>query len=552
MVVHMQLMDVPVLVQMVLILLEECPVARPVMLAYTVRLDLLLVALLVLVVMEYTLHQLNAQLHVLEASILQEVLAFALLLNQCPEGSYSLGGASNCTICVDGYNSGSGATACFYFPSSQPSSQPSSKPSSQPSVRPSAPTRNPSVLPTVVPTFHPTFPTIIPTTSPTVFENSLYPTGISGGIFDNFWYITNVPSGSSLSPGPAFIMESIPGVYITDYPYAKWIGPQFYGSESVPEGFYTYQTVFSLPRLHGSGCVHISSEVSTDNCLTSVVLNGVTIFSDSTVNCDYSLASLNVLDVVGNAYNTTNVLQFVVYNAPGSGGNPSALLVQFINVQVVSCPPSPIPSLKPTQKPTSPTNVPTFLPSFSPSNRPTSPTYLPSKEPTEEPSIQPSLVPTSPTAIPSIVPSLVPTSNPSISPTSPTINPSFEPSIEPTVEPSDLPSVVPSISPTEPTLNPSVEPTQPTVTPSAEPTYYTTNLYPTGISGVIFDINWIVTSVPSNEYFFTPSQAYIVTSDYPSWYNANGLANWISDNPNSDSAVGYYTFEATYDLPGDF
>ncbi len=66
MVVHMQLMDVPVLVQMVLILLEECPAARPVMLAYTVRLDLLLVALLVLVCILLTTANIEGYNHYFE------------------------------------------------------------------------------------------------------------------------------------------------------------------------------------------------------------------------------------------------------------------------------------------------------------------------------------------------------------------------------------------------------------------------------------------------------------------------------------------------------
>ena len=165
-------------------------------------------------------------------------------------------------------------------------------------------------------------------------NSTLVSTGASGnlGQFDPDWVLVSTPSAANCSQQ----------VFITQYPYPRWVVPNGGGHWISPSndeteyidtpGYYTYQTSFTLNTTlsrRANLVTNIQFDCALDDHLVSVVLNGNTVLNGDDA---FLLDSLSSFTILG-AYQSNNVLQFKVLNGyPGL--NPTGLLVQFTSVSV--------------------------------------------------------------------------------------------------------------------------------------------------------------------------------------------------------------------------
>ena len=142
---------------------------------------------------------------------------------------------------------------------------------------------------------------------------------------DVHWQLTKTPAGAS---GTAYVtQQKYPiqsGTWLLDTSTSKWISPQA-NEGATPEdavGSYTYQTTFTVTG--DPTTVKISGQVASDNQITAVILNGVTVVS----NLPSSYNGWTSLSLSSGFVSGTNTLQFVVNNT-GAKPNPSGFRAEL-------------------------------------------------------------------------------------------------------------------------------------------------------------------------------------------------------------------------------
>ena len=131
---------------------------------------------------------------------------------------------------------------------------------------------------------------------------------------------------------PAIVATPNP-LWVTATENSAWIGPTS-GFITDPLGDYTYTLTFDLTGLDPTTAI-ISGEWATDNT-TVLILNGI-----NTGLQFNNVLTLSPFEVSDGFISGINELQFVVTNNPGSGSNPTGLLVANLDGQAS---PVPIPA----------------------------------------------------------------------------------------------------------------------------------------------------------------------------------------------------------------
>lgn len=111
---------------------------------------------------------------------------------------------------------------------------------------------------------------------------------------------------------------------------ARWITPTSTGTADEPEGTVVYSTVFKLSEI--ATAATLSGSFWSDNRVTKIVLNGDDIYTNSSLDSQFSGATginLGNIAVNLNAGND-NLLEFFVRNDSGTGGNPAGLRVSAL------------------------------------------------------------------------------------------------------------------------------------------------------------------------------------------------------------------------------
>ena len=199
-------------------------------------------------------------------------------------------------------------------------------------------------------------------------------TGVGSGRDANYLY--TVTTDPTISPGVLAAPNDTNGVfaaYILDTsawpigqggPYnkstgsGKWIGPQpqYYGGHltSPTSEYFVYQTSFTIASNIDLSTVLITGDLSSDNCTTSLAINGVglggTLMPSPGCSTDGdSMKNAHVFEIGGSNANfgsTTgiyfayaafhtgiNTIQFKVYNDNGAQPNPTGLVVWAMQAQ---------------------------------------------------------------------------------------------------------------------------------------------------------------------------------------------------------------------------
>ncbi len=161
----------------------------------------------------------------------------------------------------------------------------------------------------------------------------LYNTGVnaSGGLANDrspdLHYRLVSSADKSLSvPGPAFVADSsrypfIPGGWLPDGPFSKWIDPLPDQSIGNAPGDYTFQTSFQL-RGGNPGSVIITGQWSVDNLGEDILINGHSTGIYYDAPGDYSFKAFQSFTLPSSFFvDGTNTLDFVVNNTDNGNGN---------------------------------------------------------------------------------------------------------------------------------------------------------------------------------------------------------------------------------------
>jgi hypothetical protein len=155
---------------------------------------------------------------------------------------------------------------------------------------------------------------------------------------DPHWTLVSVPTLPTNSPlefgtNTQLQINSLPQ-WLNPDPLAAWIAPANDASNNAPEGDYDYQTTFVLPA---DGTFTISAQVSADDYVSDVMVNGGSLGLTTPATNGNSSAQWNPITITGQGFAGTNTLDFIVHNNPTIGSNPpadntdspSGLLVEF-------------------------------------------------------------------------------------------------------------------------------------------------------------------------------------------------------------------------------
>jgi hypothetical protein len=156
------------------------------------------------------------------------------------------------------------------------------------------------------------------------------PPGTSG---DPHYTIISAPSGTQPTPFPAYVTNTngcpIPTAWLADNTTSQWVSVQsnYTCSAQDPVGDYDYRTTFELTGLDPESAL-LTFQFIADNQLLDVRVNGTSLGITFPVPPNFTTWSGPY--VISNNFVTgTNALDFIVYNSPPNGGNPSGLRVQI-------------------------------------------------------------------------------------------------------------------------------------------------------------------------------------------------------------------------------
>jgi hypothetical protein len=167
----------------------------------------------------------------------------------------------------------------------------------------------------------------------------LYSTGVdnagvatSGVVADGHWTLNGGPAYASTVNGVWPI-----GAWVSDTTASQWITPTTNAAQSFDmstNGFYSYSLAFNILSTQNPLTASFSGQFAVDDRVTSITLNGTTLFlgseGDHNVWTDFVASSGFVSGL--------NTLTFTVENIGFAGSNPTGLDVDFLTSNVSAVP----------------------------------------------------------------------------------------------------------------------------------------------------------------------------------------------------------------------
>jgi hypothetical protein len=154
----------------------------------------------------------------------------------------------------------------------------------------------------------------------------------SGTLVDNAWTIVGGANSAGLTyPAPAYTDATngtFPiGPWVPNSAVSQWDTPtnpltQFLDPSQ--NGTYVYQTTFNST----TGTGFFTGQFAADNAITSITLNGTTIYTGPGGGSQY--AAWTSFGYTGSLNDGSNTIDFNVVNYAQNGGNPSGLNVEFL------------------------------------------------------------------------------------------------------------------------------------------------------------------------------------------------------------------------------
>ena len=117
----------------------------------------------------------------------------------------------------------------------------------------------------------------------------------------------------------------LPGLWIGDIT-VDIAARNYAGFLQDPVGTYTYRTTFDLTGFDIS-TVSISGQLVADNYIAAIRINGFDIGFQTPGQVGFAFAPFSLPS--GHYVSGVNTLEFIVYNTPPNGGNPSGLRVEL-------------------------------------------------------------------------------------------------------------------------------------------------------------------------------------------------------------------------------
>lgn len=142
-------------------------------------------------------------------------------------------------------------------------------------------------------------------------------TGLApAGSIDPHWVIASSPGSSA--PTPAYDINKQPTAW-TSNPSSQWVAPGRNGNTKQAAGFYDYQTGFDLDGLDPTTAT-LTGRFAVDNCVTQVLINGVSAGIASSGTCGKSahFNSFMAFSITTGFVNGINTLTFIVRNTTTS------------------------------------------------------------------------------------------------------------------------------------------------------------------------------------------------------------------------------------------
>lgn len=161
---------------------------------------------------------------------------------------------------------------------------------------------------------------------------------VAGGTVGDLHYtMTTVPSGTTDIKAATAASEGFPiGPWLADNTLSRWIGPNVTDLDG-PVGNYVYRTTFDLTGLDYTTAA-LSGQWSTDNTGTDILINSVSTGLSAT-----GFTSWSTFSIVSGFVAGINTLDFLVYNAPPTGG-PTGLRVEIAGEANKAPAPVPLPA----------------------------------------------------------------------------------------------------------------------------------------------------------------------------------------------------------------
>lgn len=165
-------------------------------------------------------------------------------------------------------------------------------------------------------------------TIPGLFNTGVLSDGTTAASGSVDLHYTLISSQDPNHPGPdAIVADPIAqGYWLANSATSRWIAPsqnQGYpsGAESHPGGTYVYRISFDLTGLDPATAV-VNGSWAADNSGTDILLNGV-----STGKTTGGYSTLVAFSLTSGFVAGINTLDFLVYELPSSGANPTGLRV---------------------------------------------------------------------------------------------------------------------------------------------------------------------------------------------------------------------------------
>ena len=172
---------------------------------------------------------------------------------------------------------------------------------------------------------------------PGLFNTGVGPAGglLVAGSVDPHWRL--IQSADPAAPGPNAVVPSSAPIppWLAQGPSSQWIAPALNQNTGSQPGNYTYRLVFDLTGLEPTTAV-ITGRWSSDNNGPDVLLNGLSLG----LNSDGNFPVLgNPFTINSGFVDGTNTLDFVVFNAPNPGANPTGFRCELSGTADAQPPP---------------------------------------------------------------------------------------------------------------------------------------------------------------------------------------------------------------------
>lgn len=156
--------------------------------------------------------------------------------------------------------------------------------------------------------------------------------GAAKGQIDPKWLINGNPAlTASLINGGWSGANTNPALTNGNADGARWITPGLPGTGNVAGGTVAYTTMFTLSNIVNVSTARLNGKFWADNRVTSIILNGVTIFTNGSGASQFApLAFGTLLNAGGGKFvSGSNTLIFNLQNDGGTGTNPAGLKAQL-------------------------------------------------------------------------------------------------------------------------------------------------------------------------------------------------------------------------------